>query len=528
MVALLVAVLLFSGGVFAQQGSPRAPAKKPAPGAKPCPKDIDLQTCERGWQLLEAAEAEAGGLRDAGMRAYMKSQIARAYVTSDKSKAVLFLSDAFTVTLDMASDNNIETAQKDTLQSDILSRLAPLAPERVEEFIPQARPSPRRSAFRALLGYYEKDKRFDAALEMINRIAGEGDFPYEAASSLMHALPEDKAAERQQLFTAALNSFRTRPPARNSYYFGSGDFPDLVVNYWKDIPVPLVREAIDEVLKQAKESADPNANAVGVTLGYRDGGESRLSSMYDYRLFQLLPVMRQIDPAYAESLLKDHESVAKDIDSYAKAGGLITFISFGSSYPGPRRTQTQLKADPVAHPDDALEQVLALRDPEHEASLLLAFARTALEKNSAAKDFLDKLVKTVAPQLKSPRDQARVCADAAGLYLKLKDNMGAQNAIAAANAAAEKLYADDTDSDRPNRALKAYWPSTSVSIRLVRLAGRISPNSALTMIKETRDDEIRSVLRLALAGSWIAIPLGSLTEISKDGGWSSNRDPELR
>ncbi len=525
MLALALAVFLLTIPWAQQPAPPHQAARKAAPKPRPCQKGTDPQTCERGWQLLDDAEAEAAGLREGGMRAYAQLQIARAYTVSDKKKTITLLDAAFAATLNMVGDGS-RSRETQTLQGQILTSLAPLAPERVQELAPQAVPPARREAFQALLGYYEKNKRLDEAMATIDRLAGESDFPYAAASRIMTALPPEKAGERQQLFVTALHSFQTHPPARNAFFFG-GDFLALVVDHWKEMPPALVREAIDEVLKQADTNADPNAKPVRVTMSYQ-GGSAAFSSMYEYQLFELLPVLRQIDPEYADSLLRDHQALAQQFDSYSQAGTpAITGIFFGNSYQRP--SHFELKADPVAHPDEALEKVLALNDPEVQANFLLAYARQTLEKNpTTAKNFLDKLVSTVAPQIKSARDQARVFADAADFYLKLNNSMGAQKAIAAGNAAAEKLYGDDTDTTHPNPALKAYWPSTNAWIRLVRLAGRVSPDLSLELVKETRDEEIRPVLRIALAGAWIGAPLGPLTVIDKNGGWSQNRDPETR
>ena len=522
MVMVLAVVLLMGPAVLAQQKPAPASAQATAP-KRSCPKQADQQVCERGWQSLDVAEAEGLGLRDQGMRAYVGLQVARAYTAGDKKKAIALLNDAFTATLDMA-DAESQREQKLYLQRPILVNMAPLAPERVEELIPQAVPGVRKQVFEALLGYYQKTKRYDAAIETINRIAGESDFPYGAASSLMGVLPEDKASEKQQLFAAALRSYRTRPPGRQEFFLG-GDFLAMIQERWKGMPPALVREAIDEVLKQADSKGDPDAKPIRVTVTYRGGGNGAFSSMYDYDLFELLPILRQLDPAYAESLLKDREVLAKEFETYAQSSGKgIQSISWGNSYGSVRRT-TELKADPVAHPDEALEKALAVTDAGQRVEFLLGYARVTVQKNpTAAKNFLGSTLKYVN-ELKSPRDEARVLTDAADLYLQLKDDMGAEKALAAGNSAVEKLYADDVDAERPNTALKAFWPSTNAWIRLVRLAGRVSPDLALGMVKETRDDEIRPVLRLAVAQAWIGISVGWITEMSR-AGTAQYSDPE--
>jgi hypothetical protein len=58
------------------------------------------------------------------------------------------------------------------------------------------------------------------------------------------------------------------------------------------------------MIDQAK--ADDEKDKVLVTFHTRRGNPS-FSSAYEYRLFQLLPILKEIDPDRAETLLRDHQ-----------------------------------------------------------------------------------------------------------------------------------------------------------------------------------------------------------------------------
>jgi hypothetical protein len=64
---------------------------------------------------------------------------------------------------------------------------------------------------------------------------------------------------------------------------------------------------------------------------------------------------------------------------------------------------------------------------------------------------------------------------------------------------ADQLASEDADSDDPNLALKAWWPSASAAWQLVRAASEISTSAALERVRETKDPEILLVLEIGLA-----------------------------
>src|SRR5512146_3329557 len=120
MIAILLLTLVTALG---PQQKP-APAKQPAAKRAvkpPCPKASDADVCARGWQLLEAVEAETSAIQEPGMRAYALVQLARPYAPWQKNKAVSLLNDAFRATLIMPDDRT----EKSMSQARALTALAP-------------------------------------------------------------------------------------------------------------------------------------------------------------------------------------------------------------------------------------------------------------------------------------------------------------------------------------------------------------------------------------------------------------------
>jgi len=88
------------------------PEKKAAPS-------LTKQQQEQAMQMLEAAEAGARGM-DPGSRAYALMQVARAYQTSDKKKAVELLEEAMTSARMVGQDDENLKGIGNRLQQQVL------------------------------------------------------------------------------------------------------------------------------------------------------------------------------------------------------------------------------------------------------------------------------------------------------------------------------------------------------------------------------------------------------------------------
>ena len=426
------------------------------------------------------------------------------------------------------------------LQQQILQAMVPLEPGRADELLTQLDPAGRESVLRALLSYYRESKQTEHAMEMVYRISAEKEFPYGAGAEIMRELPAEKQGELQQMFVMALASYREHK--HPGMTFGSGDFPAMIAGFYKQLSPDLVKEAIFEVLKQAQAPAEDGKPREPEQLAIASAqGSVAMGSMYEYRLFQLLPALRAVDAAEAERLLKKNREVAGMLEKYPQGAeqlqgprggrsggaGAMTFVGGG---PGPRggggpgmdrvemERMQRIVADAEAHPADALANVATLTSPEMKMGALQGIARAAWKKNpGVAKSALRQLLETL-PQL-DPQQQVLPARAAATLYLGMGEAGEARKTIEKALESAAKLYKQDTDADDPNQALKAYWPSASAYVGLLRVAAEMAPDWALEQLKEVPDDDIRAVAQIAMAAALLGQPPGQVTIVSqkKDG-----------
>ena len=537
---VVLAGLALSGMCAAQQVMMEQQVQMGRSGNEPAKRKVTPEELQRGRQMLETAEASANGM-EGGMRAYALLQVANAYVTTDKKKALELLNNA------LSASKAIEDEQtRNRLQEQILTAMVPLKPDKADELLDQVEPSARGRVLNSLLSYYQKNNDLDRAIQVIYRIAAEQEVPYDAVNKIIATLPEERAGDRAQLFSTALTSFKNHPPqqGRRTFAVGGGDFSSLILTSWKMMPRETVLDAIHAVLEQTKQQAQnssggPQPMAISMMSG---SGGVQFNSMYEFRLFQLLPVLKQLDASEAEKLVKESQAVQGMLDKYpdgmnsisppnasANAGGgpsnamSMGFSSSGGGGgrgpggPNPMLMQQVLKIiqDAAKHPEDALANAEAIQDKNLRGQAYMGIAQVnAKTKPSVTKQALEKVMDGIAEADIS--QQAMVVSSVARLYMEIEETGSAKKVIEKGMGIAEKAYKVDTNADDPNKALKAYWPSAEAYRSMLRLAARISPTWAMELLKDISDPEMKGIGQIALAQSWLDISSGPRTIISSN------------
>jgi len=529
-------------------------AKTPTSTQKNAPKLKLTPQQERGLRLLRSAQAEAAALQP-DMRTFVLMQIADGYQKVDTSKVDALLKEAFTASLSIEgiaprSDDPERVCPmmegcgiKLWLQRDILSAIRSLTD--AQALLLRAEPQVQRQVTEFLIVRYVTKKDFERAKELIVSLASQGDYPYEAAMELMLALPP---SERLDTFAQALNAYQQQG-ASQSYGSGFDGMPGMVMRFWHDVPTALAVDAIDQILENAKDvSAGPN----NVRLTYSgNAGTVALSSQYQYRLFQLLPVLQELDKPKADSLLRDNPDLQALLGRFPeglpalrpdyrlhrpKEGEAPIYhmsVSSGDAPPTAinalavqaqqeiQRRQEQIAVESETDPKQAVADAMSLPEvtpstglpgagSSPRATALLRIAKKLGKKNpSVTKDALAEARKSLSQA--SLRVQASSLNDAAEEYLEIGDEDGAQKTVKEALQVAEKLYAKDSDSDDPNRVFKGGWPSMNQWRRCVQITTRFSPTAAEAIIAGIRDPEIATFEKVYFANALLGVPPATMS-----------------
>lgn len=271
---------------------------------------------QRGLRLLQSAEADAAALQPE-MRAFVLWRVADGYRALDPDKADALLKNAFLASVeieDIAPEGGAcyESFQgcgiKLWLERETLLPITSLSD--LEALLPQARPEVQQPVMSSLIKRYIAKGNLQRARELITTLADQGKYPYSAAMELMLALPRTASSERTAIFAEALNAYRQQGELR-SYGTMYDGLPGMVMRHWKDLPPELAEDAIDQILSTAKDLPDtPKLTISGAA------GTVALSSQYEYRLFQLLPILEQLDKPKAEGLLRDEPTLQAMINRF--------------------------------------------------------------------------------------------------------------------------------------------------------------------------------------------------------------------
>lgn len=445
-----------------------------------------------------------------------------------------------------ASVANLET--KRNLQTESLTHLLAEDQRKVESLLPQAEPSVRTDLLRQMISDAVAAKKLDQALNLLKRSPREG-FPYGEATNLMLELPPASDTEREEIFGWAMAADQEH----HSFVVGGDDFGSMIVRFWRHLATAVVLQAISQVLDGAQ------SNKSGISLG---SGSNRASfdSEYQYRVFEFLPILRELDSDQADRLLRDSPEAQAQLKDFpngiqslnpairdtplrkgeeASTGGMVG-MGIAPMLQQAKITEAyesriaEIARVAESNPQQAIAAASGLPNSAGtavpRAKALLNIAQVAMSKNPlAARDALEAMsesLRNVEPNGPSgPRDY---WAEGIEIATKIEEIDLAKKLLKEGIGQAEKLRSKDTDSDDPNLAMKAWWPSTAMLAKLILAASRISSRTALDATQEITDPEIRLFCQVRLANRQLGARVGhsSVMVNRKESAWSEYRVAE--
>jgi hypothetical protein len=499
--------------------------------------DIKPESKEWCSQLKQAA-VRARGL-DPGMRSYTLLLASRGLQKCAPQKVRATLIDAFMASVALSDGD----AAKTGLQSAALRKLVRLDESTVKQLMPQADPEARAEIQGAMVERAVDRKDFDRALSLLNQIPSDQDYPYAAATQLILRLPAGHEAEKRAIFVNAMAHDREHSSLgiltldSSPGYFGEGDdLSGMVVRFWRHFPPELVLDAIDQILDHSK--TDDTQIAMKAS-----SGPINFDNVYQYRLFELLPVLRELDPSKAEQLSNDPQVQAQlnkypnglqSLDPTVRDTPLrkgeepgmqgVSMTSPGASgkvlqdwhsaeiY---QRQANEILKQAGDDPRQAIATAATLPvQAGHTAprsETLLRIAQVGWKKNpSASKEALEQMadsLKKVDPAMYGRVGlrlnlglRVQYCwSDGVELANKMKDTDLARSLLQEGMEQAERWKGVDADDNDPNRALKASWPSVALFSALLSSAAHISPQTALELIHKFQDPDLVTLFQIRLA-----------------------------
>jgi hypothetical protein len=347
----------------------------------------------------------------------------------------------------------------------------------------------------------------------------------------------------------------------HSLVIGGDDFASMIVRFWRHLPPGVALEGIHQVLDAAKSMKD-----TGITLNAASGNVGFVSE-YDYRVFELQPILRELGDSEADKVLSDspqaqfglqqfpngiqsmnpvirdtlpkkgeYAQISGAVGSANSVGQDLQDVNTADAYNSRIAEIVRMAGD---NPRQAIAAAATLPDSDGRraalaenprAQALLAIARAVMKKNpAAAKDALEGMAEALQNALHPYRGMG-YWTEGMNIAKQVDEVDLALKLFRSGMDQADKLGREDADSDDPNLALKAWWPSVSASWQLVRTASEISPGVALERVREIKDPEILLVFEVRLANKGLGARIDqSITMVHKKSshdGWAEYHSGE--
>lgn len=458
---------------------------------------------QKAREYLEQAAGMVGAVAP-DSQAVALLQLAIVESPIDKSKSEEHFEQAFRAAAVLPS--RTAGRMKEQVQSRAVTGLAPLNVQSAIELAAAISPAKakefdvRADAIFSIIQYLVKEKKFDQAVEAMDRFNSGGAYPLRAAGFLLSQLPADDS-RRGAIFSAAVAGFTQNPDCDNMVRF---------LNQFPEMPLALKETAIRSLMR-AIEEGQGMPFYTDQTLTSNAGSVS-LDSPQEILIFNAVDLIRPVDPDWVKKMAAERPKLRAGLERFPggvpemrAAGNLVVALATGSS-PG-------LSADSRAFqraleyaekdPSKALTLSKEIPMPRMQAILVTHVARGAKSKQAgeAASVLQACLARLEEIQpLNSRTEGWDAVADAAGV---VKNHDVALKAIERGMADAAAIHRFEAKAEEGNLAPRAAWVSSQAYKRLFYRAAKALGPAAENMLEKIPEADLQVLARVEMAAAWL-------------------------
>ncbi|HZT36387.1 MAG TPA: hypothetical protein VFA28_00710 [Bryobacteraceae bacterium] len=462
-------------------------------------------------ELLDEAFRAAPAASHSDIPVFALLHIGQNYLLFDSKKGTEILTQAFEAAqaLDTESRREVQADVVDALVdvdlAHAIAMLRTLDAADVGEVDFRMRPTG--NIVSALL----KRGSVDEALDCLSVVGSQGEYPFRAAGLLFDQLTADDP-RRLSLFSSAVSAFTAR---------GRGAVSDFFLKRWRQVPRNLAESGVQALIDNALAETQKSEEGSQTTLTASKGAIT-LSSRQDAALFDIMYVLREVDAKRADALLEGRPALRAALAQFPQGrasmkGSDDEFVSV-STYVGPKqKMHTQDSTYSISESraaqaaallskdaDRALDVIRSIPDPSLRAQALASAVR-AFSGSERADRLLSEALELV-DKLQVPNQRIRVLSSVAEAAGSMKRLDVARAAIGRAMSEVETLYQRDTDRDRPNSALREYWPSTQAYRKLAWRAGALFGEDGLSLLAGIKDNDLALLAKIEFAQALLNRP----------------------
>jgi hypothetical protein len=461
--------------------------------------------------LLMRASAMSKQLSDSE-RAYLLSRLAQASTKTMKDQSKAWADEVFQVSAGLPADvqrsQNEMTAMMAIAENDpdhgleMLAKMEAPAPRSDGQPAPDMRSTAATMLFQKI--WQTRGVEAIDSLQAAARQLGEtGNYPYMAMGSIIRQVGRKDTEKAQSLSNDAMAYFsrrvRSDQSAQQMAMFLRMDRDFIPAAMLKDVLTQLVADALDT-------KSDTKTGTLAVFSNSR--GTATMSGATNLLLFQLLPMIRDIDPDWAKKVEAQSSELQASANLTQGNGGgqeqrVGMFMSGGGSGGNlPANMMEEMKSmqvDELASQDP--KQALKVADEIHDPVIRAATnARLAGDLSNSDPDRAAELLKSSREALaaaKEPSDKLRILVGLAQAQKAMKDKDGFGKTLDQAYILGEDLFRKSVDKS-PNGAIIAR-PGLDLLTRLTIAGVRLDSTAILEHLDNLRSPVLQSILLVAAA-----------------------------
>jgi hypothetical protein len=463
--------------------------------------------------LLTRASGMSKQLSDSD-RAFLLAKLAQASTKTMPEQSKAWADEVFQVTSGLPADaqrsQNEITAMMAMTENDpdkglqMLSKMEAPAPRSDGRPVPDMRAGAAGMLFQK---YFQKrgSEGIEALQAAARQLGESGNYPYMAMGPIIRQITRKDSEKAQSLTNEALSFFSRR--ARSDQ---SAQQVSTFLRMNRDlIPAPILKDILGQLVSDALNTKDTNSNTSMFVSTSR--GTATMSGATNLVLFQLLPMIREIDPEWAkkvESQSTELRAAASLNDNSAGNRGptqerMGVMVGAPGSGPLPMANMMEeMKSREVDElvkqdPKEAMKVAAEIHDPVIRAA---TDARLAGEVNKSDPDQAAQMIKSAREAMaatKEPADKLRILVGLAQAQSAMKDKEGFSITLDQAYAMGEDLYRKSVDKtpDGPIMGRAGYDSMT----RLTMTGVKLDSSATLAHIEGIRMPILQAMLLVAAA-----------------------------
>ncbi len=489
--------------------------------------DDDRRPRARGTTKEPVKETPASKKAKAERDALAESLLTRAYSltkqTSDAEKAVIlgrlaeasskthpqksreWADETFTVTANLPND--MQRAQSEIAALQALSENNPVhalellgkmeAPRnRDGQPMPDVRAGVTTMLFQRV--WQKKNMEGLDTLTATARQMGEaGSYPYMAMGMLIRQVKRKDVDKSKELLNEALTFFNRRQTGAG----GNEQFAMFLRQNREEIPTSLLKDLLEKLVAQSLATKDEGSSQLVVAT--EKGVAAKMNSAASILLYQLMPMIRELDAEWAKKLETEYQELRQAAD-IARSGEqrVMTRGVGGSGGAPPRAMMEEMQAMEIDElsaqdPQRALKMNAELTDPSVRAASGARLAATLVKSNpEQAADLLKKAKEAIA-ETKDPADKLRILVGLAQAQAMMDEKAAFETTLQTGYALGEELFRKGLDKN-PTASIFSQ-PGFDAMSRLTMSSVRMDYAATMARIDTVRSPLLQALLLITAA-----------------------------